>query len=60
MYIRKSIYFNLRIFKNNLINVICSVSEQQTQYTFWKKAIHRSIGWNRDPDDHTDGYFDEF
>lgn len=27
------------------------VSDQQTQYTQWKKAIKRSIGWNRDTED---------
>lgn len=34
--------------------MIYPVSEQVTQYTLWKRAIDRSIGWNNEDDDDVD------
>lgn len=54
--------WNMRNVKTDcdIFSPTITLDEQQTQYTFWKKAIHRSIGWNKDTDENNEDFFDEF
>lgn len=32
-------------------NILRCISEQNSQYMLWKRAVDRSIGWNKEEED---------